>query len=79
MFGQPNSVAGFFERKNRRMEEMKIKKGSLVKMNDKYRVSDANKEKTFEVITDPQMVCGTLCVWLDGYRGCYAVDGLDLA
>ena len=58
---------------------MKIKKGSLVKMNDKYRVSDVNKEKTCEVITDPQMVCGKLCVWVKGYRGCYAVDGLDLA
>lgn len=53
-----------------------LKKGDKVKMNDKYHVSDTNKEKVFTVKTDPQEVCGTLCVWLEDYRGCYAVDGL---
>ena len=53
-----------------------LKKGDKVKMNDKYHVSDTNKEKVFTVKTEPQEVCGTLCVWLEDYRGCYAVDGL---
>ena len=50
--------------------------GDKVKMNDKYRVSDANKEKTFVVKTEPREIGGTLSVWLEEYRGCYAVDGL---
>ncbi|WMJ88887.1 hypothetical protein [Anaerocolumna sp. MB42-C2] len=53
-----------------------INKYDLVKMNDKYFVSEKNKDKVFTVISEPQEVCGTLCVWLDGFRGCYAVDGL---
>lgn len=53
-----------------------LKQGDKVVMNDKYRVSDVNKGKEFIVKTVPQKVCGTLCVWLEGYRGCYAVDGL---
>lgn len=51
--------------------------GDKVKMNDKYYVSDKNKEKVFTVKTEPQEVGGTLCVWLEGYCGCYAVDGLS--
>lgn len=51
--------------------------GDKVKMNDKYYVSDKNKEKVFTVKTEPQEVGGALCVWLEGYRGCYAVDGLS--
>lgn len=54
-----------------------LKVGDKVKMNEKYRVSDENKEKVFVVKSGPQEVCGTECVWLDGYRGCYATDGLD--
>ena len=53
-----------------------LKIGDKVKMNDKYYVSDTNKEKVFIVKTEPHEVCGTLSVWLEGYRGCYAVDGL---
>lgn len=53
-----------------------LKSGDKVKMNNKYYVSDANKDKVFTVKTEPQEVCGTLSVWLEGYRGCYAVDGL---
>ena len=45
-------------------------------MNDKYYVSDANKGKVYTVKTEPQEVCGTMSVWLEGWRGCYAVDGL---
>lgn len=51
--------------------------GDKVKMNDKYYVSDKNKEKVFTVKTEPQEVGGTLCVWLEGYCGCYAIDGLS--
>lgn len=46
-------------------------------MNGKYYVSEQNKEKVFMVKADPQEVCGTLSVWLEGCRGRYAVDGLD--
>ncbi len=53
-----------------------LKIGDRVVMNDKYYVSDKNKNKEFVVSSDPQNVCGTLSVWLEGYRGCYAVDGL---
>lgn len=45
-------------------------------------------EQPEEVIDEPkdegqlpefmQEVCGTVSVWLEGFRGCYAVDGLDL-
>lgn len=54
----------------------KIKKGDKVQMNDKYYVPDRNRGKTFTVITEPQDICGTISVWLEGFRGCYAVDGL---
>lgn len=53
-----------------------IKQGDKVKMNDKYYVSEKNKEKVFTVTAGPQMICGTQCVWLDGFKGCYAIDGL---
>ena len=53
-----------------------LKIGDKVIMNDKYKVSEINKRKVFVVITEPQEVCGTMSVWLDGYRGCYAMDGL---
>ena len=45
-------------------------------MNDTYQVSANNKDKKFTVIAGPQEVCGTMCVGLEGYRGCYAEDGL---
>lgn len=54
-----------------------IRIGTNVKINDKYYVSEKNRNKTFTVTTEPQMVCGTLSVWSDGFRGYYAVDGLD--
>ena len=46
-------------------------------MNDKYIITDKNKGKVFTVLAGPQEVCGTTYVWLEGYRGCYAADGLD--
>ncbi len=53
-----------------------LKIGDKVVMNDKYYASDKNKNTKFVVRSEPQNVCGTLSVWLEGYRGCYAVDGL---
>lgn len=54
-----------------------LKIGDRVTMNDKYYVSEKNRGKVFTVKSEPQDVCGTLSVWLEGFRGCYAVDGLD--
>lgn len=53
-----------------------LKVGDKVTMNDKYHVSEQNKGKVFTVKTEPREVCGTLSVWLEDFRGCYAVDGL---
>ena len=53
-----------------------LKIGDKVVMNGKYYVPDKNKGKVFVVKSEPQEVCGTQSVWLEGYRGCYAVDGL---
>ncbi len=51
--------------------------GDKVKMNDKYYVSESNKNRVFTVTAGPKKVGGTMSVWLKGYRGCYAMDGLD--
>lgn len=53
--------------------------GDIVVMNDKYHVSEKNKGKEFEVISEPWNLCGTMVVKLKGYSGGYAMDGLDLA
>lgn len=55
-----------------------MKIGDTVKMNNKYYVSEKNRDKEFKVTTEPQVVCGTICVWLEGFRGCYAADGLTV-
>ena len=52
--------------------------GDTVVMNNKYHVSDKNKDKEFIVRTEPQNVSGTMCVWLENYTGCYAADGLTV-
>lgn len=54
-----------------------IKKGSKVKMNDKYRVSEKNKDKVFTVASEPWNLCGTMVVKLEGISGGYALDGLE--
>ena len=46
-------------------------------MNDKYHVPEQYRGKEFIVTAGPQEVGGTMCVWLDGYKGCYAEDGLS--
>lgn len=53
-----------------------LKIGDKVKRNNKYCVTEDDKEKVYEVATGPQEIGGTLCVFLKGYRGCYAADGL---
>lgn len=53
-------------------------KGKKVIMNDKYHVSDKNKVKVFEVISEPYNLCGTTVVKLKDYAGCYALDGLSV-
>lgn len=55
-----------------------IKIGDIVVMNNKYHVSEKNKGKEFEVISEPWNLCGTMVVKLKGYSGGYAIDGLDL-
>lgn len=55
-----------------------IKTGDYVQMNDNYYVSEKNKGKIFKVTAEPRDVCGTICVWLEGYHGCYAADGLTV-
>ncbi len=54
-----------------------LKIGDKVKMNGKYYVSEQNKEKVFTINAEPREVCGTLSVWLEGFKGCYAADGLE--
>ena len=54
----------------------KLSIGDKVIMNDKYFVAKKNKELVFEVISDPQDICGTECVFLKDYVGAYAADGL---
>lgn len=53
-----------------------IKVGSQVKMNNKYYVSEENRDKVFTVISEPWDVCGSMVVKLDGHKSCYALDGL---
>lgn len=57
----------------------KLSIGDKVIMNDKYFVSDKNKGRVFEVISNPQDICGTECVFLKYYVGAYAADGLTKA
>lgn len=53
-----------------------LKPGDKVMMNNRYYVSNKNINKIFIVKTEPQEISGTLCVWLEGYKSCYAADGL---
>ena len=55
-----------------------MKTGDKVVMNDKYCVSEENKNKVFTIASEPWDCCGTLIVKLEGKSGGYAVDGLTL-
>lgn len=52
--------------------------GDKVIMNEKYVVTEKNKEKVFTVRSQPFDICGTECVMLEGYSGGYALDGLTV-
>jgi hypothetical protein len=53
-----------------------MKIGSKVVMNDKYYVSENNRDKEFVVRSEPWVIGGEECVLLEGFSGGYAVDGL---
>lgn len=55
-----------------------LKIGDKVVMNDKYYVSEQNKGKVWTVRSEPWECGGTIAVLLEGKRGGYAVDGLDI-
>lgn len=46
-------------------------------MNNKYYVPEKYEGKEFIVTAGPKKVGDTMSVWLDGYSGCYAEDGLS--
>ena len=58
------------------MKAKPLQIGEECKRNDRYHVPDRYKNKVFTVIAGPQDVCGTICVWLEGVSGAYAMDGL---
>lgn len=51
--------------------------GDKVTMNNKYYVSEKNRNKIFIVFSKAWNVGDTEVVLLENYNGCYAVDGLD--
>lgn len=53
-----------------------ITKGSKVIMNGKYKVSEVDKGKVFEVRSEPHNIYGAMYVLLKDKTGGYAVDGL---
>lgn len=55
-----------------------MKIGDKVVMNNRYYVSAENKGKVWTVRSEPWECSGTLVVLLEGKRGGYAVDGLDI-
>lgn len=54
-----------------------LKPGDKAVMNNRYSVSEKNRGKVWTVRSEPWELCGTRVVLLEGYRGGYAVDGLD--
>lgn len=58
---------------------MTLRIGDKVVMNDKYCVSEKDKDTIWTVACDPWLCGGTLVVLLENRIGCYAVDGLDAA
>jgi hypothetical protein len=36
------------------------------------------KDREWTVITEPQIMCGTWIVWLEGYSGCFACEYLKV-
>ena len=60
------------------MEQRRLKLGDLVRMTDRYRVSDRYRGVVFRVTSEPWMCGGAEIVRLEGYKGGYATDGLEL-
>lgn len=55
-----------------------LKIGDKVKMNDRYYVDPENRDKIWEVVSEPWEACGTMIIKLKGKSGGYAVDGLTV-
>lgn len=53
-----------------------FKKGDRVFMNNRYKVPMKYKGKIFIVSSEPQIISGSERVYLEGYKGSYACDGL---
>lgn len=52
--------------------------GTKVKMTGAEAEIENLKEKIFEVISGPSLICGDLCVWLKDYSGCYCCEFLEI-
>ena len=53
-----------------------LKIGDKVTMNNKYHVTEYNKNKIWTVCSDPWVCSGTTVILLEGKSCGYAVDGL---
>lgn len=62
---------------NKSLEEPNIKKGDKVIM---HTCLEAKHHKDVEWIvkTEPQIMCGSWVVWLEGYSGCFACEYLKV-
>ena len=58
------------------MKNLDLHIGDAVRMNTKYYEGRENKDWIFTVRSEPQKIAGTMCVFLEGYCGAYAADGL---
>ena len=56
---------------------VQFKKGDIVRMAN-CAEAEFNQGKTFKVLSEPTRIGGTLCVWLEGYRGCFACNCLQM-
>ena len=53
----------------------KLQVGDIVFMNDKYYEGEEHKNEVF-TIKGITKIGRTSVAWLEGYKGCYALDGL---
>lgn len=56
-----------------------LKKGDKVVINDRYKVDKKHKDKVFVVKSQPFLASGKTCVFLEGLKDVYEVDGLTKA
>lgn len=71
-----DEFAGEYKDKPRRTAYINV--GDRVIMTDAYEVPNEYKGVIWTVTAGPKYVSGTRVVWLEGYKGCYAVDGLQV-